>query len=835
MSKSKRIQLSLGIARRFARSRRVRSSSLTALLAAAMVTALYVVLQAQNLTGGQIADRDLGQYGAYAGYGIATFGPGSNVRLALANSVTPVAGDRSQVALVATDFSVPALGESSITLTELDWTAKPFPNKYELLSGRWPRKHGEVAIVNSDGDADQRLPHKISAYGERVTLTAVGTVDDRYSQSVGLLAAPGTWEGIHPDLARGNPLLLAQPVVYWDGARPPEVIQAIETGYRAILGSKAPAFSRDQVWQTYANRSMLEAHEGKSWLTESPAAYTIPSLLLPVLAALVVFSVNRRRLAPALVTMTSIGVPGKVAVGGVWLALTGWCLVATLLGLLTGLLLGIGTARILAELIGLPIPPAPDITSPLIRLPLLALAGCVIGVGSLISPFRKQPHDVRDRISGSRRLQEARRVLALVTFFGATVQLRGLDSAPDAMLLAATVTTGVLLVLPDAMPRLLRLLPENHLRARLSKRQMLADIRRVTTLVSVLAVLLGLSTGFIALLDTMIRTAGAQVYPDVLPGQVKIADRATDVLPPPEIAVNAVQRVPAIDNQTPVQLRFVGAISKSGELRSRAVASNFNGLIVAADSRRDAERLLNQQLSDTQANLLRTGGMLVWESTFAEPTIDLRLLRQGTVGNRLASVPAQKFPITTAEWNMGTTGLVLTNTAKRHHLPLVAGAVMYTGLTNAEAAAVRSALQRTGIDPHMAKTYSTPPTPIPPLALYLTAAGLVLITFVVTVSLTATQVRALRDHLGHLVALGLSPGWVRMVLARQHLVLLGFATALGLAIGLPVVALTGLLIPGFQLSIPWKQLIVLVGSLYIAALLATLLASRRLTARDRTN
>jgi len=837
MSRLRRLVLSLRIARRFARSRRTRSSSLTALLAAAVVTLMYVVLQAQTLTGEQVADRDLGRYDAYAGFGPATFGPGSSVRRTLNRVVTPVAGDQSQVALIAVDFSVSALSEGSTTLVEMDWTAQPFPDKYELLSGRWPQNPGEVAVVNPDGDEYQRLPRTLSAYGDRVTLEAVGTVNDRFSQSVALLAAPGTWGDIPPELARLNQLLLAQPVVYWDGARPQDVVTAVTKGYRVLLGNGAPDGLRDQVWETYASRGTLMAEGEKSWLAESPAGYTIPSLLLPVLAALMVFAVNRRRLAPALVTMTSIGVPKRVAVGGVWLALTGWCLVATLAGSLAGLLLGAGGARALAELLGLPIPAMPDVTSPLVRLPLLTIVGCLIGLVSLISPLREQPGNSGERgepRSRSGRLRDARQLLALATFGGAAVQLSRLDSAPDTMLLAATVATGILLVVPDVVPRLLQHLPERHLRARLSKRQLLADVRRASTLVSVFAVLLGLSTGFVALLDTMIRTAGAQVYPDVLPGQVKIADRATDVVPPLKMAVNTARTVPALRDQTPVQMRFLGVFGEPGEPVPRVVAGNFDGLIFAVDTRRDAERLLNQQLTDAQATLLRTGGMLLWEPTFTSKEIDLWIKRQGQNSKHIATVPAGPLPITPAYWNIGGTGLTLTGTANHYDLPVASGAVMYTGLTSEDAAAVRSALERAGIDRYIAQIYQTPPTPIPPLALYLTAVGLVLVTFVVTLSLTGTQVRTLRDHLGLLIALGLSTRWVRLVLAHQHLVLLGFATVLGLAIGLPAVVCAAVFIPGFQLSIPWGQLSVLVGSLYASVLLATVLASRRLAAQDRT-
>jgi hypothetical protein len=79
------MQLTFVIARRLGRARWLLTSSLTVVLAAVMVAAWYCILQAQSLTGEQIADRDLGVHGAYAGYGAGSIGPGSAAQAALAH------------------------------------------------------------------------------------------------------------------------------------------------------------------------------------------------------------------------------------------------------------------------------------------------------------------------------------------------------------------------------------------------------------------------------------------------------------------------------------------------------------------------------------------------------------------------------------------------------------------------------------------------------------------------------------------------------------------------------------------------------------------------------
>ncbi|MFY1696789.1 hypothetical protein [Solwaraspora sp. WMMA2101] len=78
-----------------------------------------------------------------------------------------------------------------------------------------------------------------------------------------------------------------------------------------------------------------------------------------------------------------------------------------------------------------------------------------------------------------------------------------------------------------------------------------------------------------------------------------------------------------------------------------------------------------------------------------------------------------------------------------------------------------------------------------------------------------------------------SARWARAVLVRQHVVLTVVATGVGLLIGFPAVLLAAWRIPGFVLSIPWGQLAVLTAAVYSSIAVATLLATRRLTAKDR--
>lgn len=825
-------RLAVTVARRFTRSPRLRASALVTLVATMVVTVAYVLLQSQSLTGQQRADRDLGKFNAYAGFGVTSFEPGQDPRSVFLSRVAPVVGTTVQVGLNAPDFTASAISSSSVTLSEMEWSDQPFPKKYELLEGRWPAKPGEVAVLNPPNGSDD-VPGEIAAYGGRVRLNVVGTVDDRYSRPPALLAGAGTWAGLNSGLADSNPTLRAQPTVYWDGERRDAVLTAITDGYRQLMGDRAPAQIAEIVRDTYADRQSVSAREATSWVAQSPAGYSLPSLLLPFLAALTVFSINSRRLTPALTTMVSLGMTRQAAVGGVGLAVAFWNVAAVLAGGLSGFAVGLLAAKLLSEVIGTPTPAVPDAVSPLARSLLVSLLGCVAGMGLLWAATRDQrtlPPATYRRMS--RRARGARRSLALAVFAAAAIALGGVDSAAAAMIFSAILTIGIVLVLPDLVPAMLRRLPERSLRSRLTKRQLLADARRASLLVGVLSVLVSLSTGFVALLDTMIRTAGAQVYPEVLPGQVKIADRSTDVLPPYRAAMAVARTVPAIRDQRPLQMRFLIDVDNNGDAQAQAMAGNYAGLILVVDSSDDVELLIGRPIDADQADILNKSGILIWAEPFDSQSVDVTLRRGEGAPQWIAHLRATAARIDPAEWNIGTTGVTLTATAKRYRLPVANGGVLFTDVPNDAAMAVQTALEQSGMDPRFAKIYRTPPPPIPPVALYVTAVGVVAIALLVTLALTRAQVRALRDYLGHLIALGISIKWARQIVVRQHLLLLALATALGLLSGLSA-AVAAASIPGFYLSVPWDQLMVLVVAIFCAVTIAALLASRKLAPRER--
>lgn len=143
--------LTLRLARRFLRSRRLAATTVVVGLAALSAVAMYVALSSLSLTAQQIADRDLGRFGATAGYGLVRLAPGSDEPAVMLRDAAVAAGaDDATVVLVATDLEM-ASQSMGITLLETDWRAAPFPARFRLLAGRWPESAGEVVLADGRG------------------------------------------------------------------------------------------------------------------------------------------------------------------------------------------------------------------------------------------------------------------------------------------------------------------------------------------------------------------------------------------------------------------------------------------------------------------------------------------------------------------------------------------------------------------------------------------------------------------------------------------------------------------------------------------------------------
>lgn len=835
------LRFCIRLAARFARSSAIARSTSIVFVAGLFLLAMFVTLQTLTLSGEQRAERDLGRFGASVGYGIVAQPGDEAVVKDLLRAARKAGATDAMVSLIATDVQLASGGVGGgpreLTLQEAAWASLPFPDRYVLLSGRWPRRAGEVVVTDPE-DVSAVPGMTLSALGGSAPFRVVGTADDRYARTSALLAAPGTWAGLSPQLVERFPLLEAQPVLFWSGSSASRVTAA----FAAVAKARGEAeVELGAVADTLSTRDQVAASREETWISRTPAGYTVPSLLLPLGAVALVFGLSDRRLRRTLHVLTSLGIRRSVGVASLSLAVAGWCVIAASVGALAGTALGLGASELIAHLRGLPAGPVSGLAAPLLRLVGAvglgaACAGLVLfASGRATRAPRAGPASRPGRRGRGR---GARHLLAIAAWCATVLLSLQVDSPAKAMIVAGVLTVGVILLVPELVDLMLRMLPERGPRTRLSRRQLAADRHRAAAAVALLAVILGGSLGYITLLDTLVRTVDEQSYPDVLPGQLLVAGRNGGPEPPPRQVLDAVERSDRARRLPRFELRYLnGDLDPLGNPRRAVSLEGTSGeSILALDSVAQVEQLVAHPLTSSQGMVLRRAGMLVWSDTASSTG--------GTAaGARLAvtagdarvgapiEVPAATVDSDKVEWRGGTSGVLLTSTARRFRLPVSTGATMYTGVSASQGRALQDAVIRAGLDAKTIRLYRAPPPAVPPAALLATAVGLVILALLASLVATRGQGRILRGYLGRLISIGLPVSWARQVLLYQQAVIVAVATVVGLLIALPPAIIATLRISGFVLSIPWTQILILIASIYAATFLAALHASRRLRPR----
>lgn len=827
------------MAARFARSSAHARSASIVFFTGAFLVAIFITLHTLTLSGAQVVERDLGRFGASVGYGTITAQPGDGrIGEDLLHGARGAGASDAMVFLSATDVQLASGGAGGdpreIGLQEAPWASRPFPARYVLLSGRWPRRAGEIVLTEPD-DVSGAGGARLSAFGGRVRFRMVGTADDRYARTSALLAAPGTWARLPPSLAKRFPLFRAQPVLFWSGNSEPRVVAAVTAVANARSRTGA---SFEEVKATLLLRDHLAAKRGQSWIERIPAAYTVPSLLLPLGAVWLAFGLNNRRFRRNVHVLTSLGIRLRLAVTSLSLAAAAWCLVAALGGALAGTILGFAARAVTAQVRGLPAGPVSDLSGPVLRLLGAVSVGAICAGLLLFHSYRgsQAPAVATTEPLPRGRGRTIRHLLALAVWCTAIVVAAGLDSAAGASILSGVLTVGVLLLVPEFVDVVLRLLPERGARMRLSRRQLAADRRRATAAIALLAVALGGSLGYLTLLTTSVKTLERQAYPDVLPGQVIVTDRSGLALPPPQQVIEVVGASDVLRERPRLKLRYLQELDQAGNQRRGVSLEGTIERIIALDSAIDVEHLLTHRLTSTQAGVLRRGGMLIWADTASSPSVDDGATRLSVTSadrriRQPIEVPAELVAARNSGWRIGTSGVLLTSTARKLNLPMSTGATMYTGLSASKARAVQNSVIRAGLDARTVQLYRGEPAVVPPTALIATAAGLAVIALLAAFVAAHGQSRVLRGYLGRLISIGLSIAWARQVLLFQQLVVVAIATSLAVVIAVPPLIVAKLRITGFVVSIPWTQVLVLVATIYAATCVAALQSSRGIRAR----
>lgn len=836
--------LAVGLMRRFVRSPRMWTPAPFVFVAGAFVMAMYVGLATLSLTGIQVADRDLGRFDFSAGYGTIVLDPGEGQPLdALDTDLRRTGVSDFVVVLTAPDFTITPSTGRNVTLVEADWSADPYPNRYLLKEGRWPRLPGEVVMADPGGIAASpgaQLP----ALGGGVTLKVVGIADDLFANSLNVLAAPGTWNDLDRDLRVGFPALVAQPYVLWSSTSPEVVIESIvASSTRLPEGSSSSGDDPvAHAMGTLVTRVDLLTRPERAWLDKSPAGYRVPAILLPLIAMLAFFGHVNSRLRASRQIMIDSGVSPATALAGIGGAALIVASTAAITGLAAGSALGLLLRPALAAANHRPPGSVNGALGAAVQFFILMLLTAFIMLATLRV---RAPERTKSRSPGMRRLSrflahDLRQLGALACGLGAVMLASLVDSPAKAMVLLGVLTGLVLLTLPELTALLGRMPASRHAPTRLARRRLAADPRRTSATLGAVTVLIGASLGSLALLDTLIQTADSQSYPDALPGQLLLVDRSNSALNPAPQTTSVVSQVQGLAELPHFTLARTIEVDRHGEALETASLPGADAIFLVVDSSAQAEALLGQPLSPGQSDVLNGGGLLVWSEDAHPPdpgpTVTLEVRRGDIALRSTPDLPTAPARTPLVEWRLGTDGVLLRSTAQSLDVPFTrSGPTVISGVSDDQVQAVLEAFATGGADGSVVHVHRVPPPAVPPVALRLTTFSLALLALLSVAALGRAQSRALRPYLATLRAIGLSTGWLR----RAQLIEQGLPVVWGAALGLliavtpPIVLATS--VPGYFLSIPWTSMLVLLASLLLATVIAALISVRGIRLRDASS
>ncbi|GAA3305288.1 hypothetical protein GCM10020295_58630 [Streptomyces cinereospinus] len=590
-------------------------------------------------------------------------------------------------------------------------------------------------------------------------------------------------------------------------------------------------------------RAQLETKAADYWIEKSPAGYAIPAVLVPIGAVLLMFGLVDRRLRRTTETMVSVGLRPATTVAAVSFACVAWCLAAATAGAAAGVATGWSLRPLLAYLQDRPVGDVEGMTDAATQLlALVAATGVLTGAGLLLARRTRseQPHPTttspahQPRANNLRKksaatvVRDVRQLAALGVWCVCMVYTATrLDTPSEGMFLTALITAAVVLTLPELFGLATRLLTERDARRRLARRQLQADRRRAQAALAVLTVIIGASLGMLALLDTLIRSSENTVQPEVLPGQVLLAHRASSAFAPPEGMLTVLKESNVLEGLPQVELHRLSkeSVDETGPVPSTTRQGNDGG-ILAVDSPDDVPVLTGRPLTADQRALLNRGGLLVWADRDNAPPSEgqptrLVVAEDDRILSETPPLPSKPLELARTGWRAGTDGILLVDTARRLDLPIaVRGPIMVAGADDGQDARAQQILQDHAIDARAAYIYVEPEPPVPDTALYVSAAALALLALTTVLTALRGQTRALKTYIDSLIALGIPPSWGRHIILWQYALLLGTATLLGLFIAIvPTVALATQ-VPDFELSIPWGQMGLLLATLALASALA---------------
>lgn len=785
----------------------VRAAGLISAIVAFVLISVFLTLQSFQLSGAQQAEQAIGasDFSLQTGTCIPLGASGQKTDDLLRTAMLKAGAIRPVIQYA--NFDGLTIGDdraTSVSFEEGDWAANQFPNRLLLQTGRWPLKISEVTL-SSTLAKNYPVGSTIKLFNGNWTVTVVGIVTDDFArQSSTLYALTGAWNALaNINIATANRYgSRVVRTVSWSGDDSGVVVAALST----VLSPTDATATTGTLNQQLQSKTELISR-GSAPLVE----FVIGSLIAPFVASMIGLLLATRFINRIRTVMFSIGIARNKTRSSALLAVAVSLAIGLATGIGAGIAFGFAIRPVMNALSDRAIGPVHNIEGVVISLVIASALGGSLGV--LLNSVR---HATPIRITI--RANRAPSQYMILPVMSVGLLALGYMLAQSALSVDQIILAGIsfalagVSLLPLALDLIL-LRDPRHMPALLATRRLRIEIRQTSWITATVAVLLVVAFATSTLLTSAISTMNERNQSSVPVGQIHFA-------PPAEVPAAAA------DALADDIMKYLGMEPLTFYIAGGGVDLLDGGTFVV-ENVADFEKLTKVRLSSAERKLLTGGGTLrtkqpnVAAVTFVLPDGSTRILAAsvvGGLGNNYRS----------------SDGFILRSSAEANKIPLVNKTRAFLNPSNAQITRAHRAAITLGFNSEWLAVSKAPDVFTEPVQSRIAAITISLLAVAIMIFFVLSATRLLRANLSTLRAVGASSRWLTRVLLIQ------IGTVLVIAVfGAAITAIVGMFITiringiDLSLTVPWQSLGFTVITLIIGTTIATAIASRRLTNKER--
>lgn len=730
-----RMSAHLLLARRIARGGRLRPSLLGPFVLATIFTALFAVTCGFGLSGEQAANRDLGRFEHRASTPVGSGAPAGGAAAQLDDAMRTAGADHT-LALISPEVLFDDLPPVFVTgpralptYFELADPAGSFPQRFELVSGRWATQVNEIVI--SRDLRSQLGGGELSAFSGTVRLRVVGVFEDDFNlRGQSVVAGSGTWAAFPASVEEVFEPAAHLHVLWSGGPEPQQVVDVLRETIPDQSSEFVPVLDRQNV-ASGREHSLSE---------QVRLLFTYPLLALSVLVAVSAFRANRRWMLTYSERALHIGLNrGEIgltlsAVFALFIACA-WVAGAGVGALVGNVLRATALPAVLTQPMGPLRGPGPLLLSGL----LLVAVATSVALCTLI-PGRRASAGLM-RLHGAVPWTLIRRTVAVVAAVHGVSQATRPDLALDDMgSTVVLVVVAAVLLAPDITLLGARCLSSARPRTMLAKRLVDADRFAVGLTSLVIATALAVPTTLSCFVATDTRTRAAGNLSTVPAGQVWIDAGNTDR---PAAYVKAITA--ALGGRAPVEIRWTQAFTEPGE-NTGLLATNIASV---PDGAALLEVFGRSEGMQDMADLVDGGGVALWGGRI-RPVY-------GQIGSEEPvelGVDVQAMAKPELEYQAPFAGVMSEATARNLGFDSSPLQIVYPGVSESEIVAAVSGVTQAGLSAKVAQYHVAPPRTVPEPEWYFALGGLLAVAGFLLIALMRSTGELLHERATQLLAIG---------------------------------------------------------------------------------